>query len=463
MIAEMAMNGLRRDAAQLEGFPLEVFPQKVQSIVLDWLAQDDYRPEFAASAMLSAASTAIGNTYHIHVRGGWINNPSLFVLLVGPPSLGKTPPLQAAFAPIQRLDIESIARYCKAKDDNVEPKPKLAQVILDDFTPETMIKVHSDNPKGVVVKVDEFMGMINTVNRYNSSNLIELLLSAFSGSPLKKVRVSDDKPCYVTKPCVNLIGTIQTSRVPELLGKGLDNNGFLARVLFVYPKNRRVALWSLDEVARPETSSAAERWETIVRKLLEEGYDQDSTPTVLRFSTEARHRFYTWHNDLVTKLNENPDKEDYRMPKRFQITAHLALTMQLLRWACAESHKEHIDLQSVEAAIALNEYYEDCYSRLMDDLGINTDVPLSRDERLLSELPKEFTTAQAIEVGKRLFKLQEDTVKKLVRRLFDDGRLTSPKKGHYIQSHSSSSSSLSPSSPSEKRNDDGQVTVGSHE
>ncbi|MCC8036909.1 MAG: DUF3987 domain-containing protein [Bacteroidales bacterium] len=193
MIAEMVMNGLRRDAAQLDGFPLEVFPQKVQSIVLDWHAQDDYPPEFSASAMLSAASTAIGNSYHIHIRGGWVNNPSLFMVLVGPPSLGKTPPLQAAFAPIQRLDIESIARYCKAREEGVEKKPVLAQVILDDFTPEAMIKVHSDNPKGVVVKVDEFMGMINTVNRYNSSNLIELLLTAFSGAALKKVRVSDDK------------------------------------------------------------------------------------------------------------------------------------------------------------------------------------------------------------------------------------------------------------------------------
>ncbi|MCC8176598.1 MAG: DUF3987 domain-containing protein [Bacteroidales bacterium] len=438
MIAEMAMNGLRRETAQLDGFPLEVFPQKVQSIVLDWHAQDDYRPEFSASAMLSAASTAIGNSYHIHIRGGWINNPSLFMVLVGPPSLGKTPPLQAAFAPIQRLDIESIARYCKAREEGVEKKPVLAQVILDDFTPEAMIKVHSDNPKGVVVKVDEFMGMINTVNRYNSSNLIELLLTAFSGAALKKVRVSDDKPCYVTKPCVNLIGTIQTRRVPELLTKGLDNNGFLARLLFVYPKNRKVALWDLDEVSFPYTSSPAERWEGIVRKLLEQGYDQDSTPTVLKFSDEARRRFYSWRNELVNTLNENPDMEDCRMPKRVQIAAHLALTMQLLRWACAESHKEHIDLQSVEAAIALSEYYEDCYDRLMEDLGEDA-LALTRNERFLHDLPEQFTTAQAIEVGKK-YSLKANSVKKLLRKLLDEGLLKSEKKGHYTQSTFSTSS-----------------------
>ncbi|MCC8038337.1 MAG: DUF3987 domain-containing protein [Bacteroidales bacterium] len=451
MIAEMVMNGLRRDAAQLDGFPLEVFPQKVQSIVLDWHAQDDYRPEFSASAMLSAASTAIGNNYHIHIRGGWINNPSLFMVLVGPPSLGKTPPLQAAFAPIQRLDIGSIARYCKAREEGVEKKTVLAQVILDDFTPEAMIKVHSDNPKGVVIKVDEFMGMINTVNRYNSSNLIELLLTAFSGAALKKVRVSDDKPCYVTKPCVNLIGTIQTRRVPELLTKGLEDNGFLARLSFVYPKNRKVGLWPLDEITHPYTSSPAERWEGIVRKLLELPYDQDSTPTVLRFSDEARHRFYSWHNELVENLNENPDAATSRMPKRIQTAAHLALTMQLLRWACAESHKEHVDLQSVEAAIALNDYYEDCYARLMDELGVNTDVPLSRNERLLSELPTEFTTAMAIEVGgKAPYNLQPDSVRRVLGKLVKSGTIHSAKKGHYTQSLSSISS-LSSTSEVENR------------
>lgn len=39
-----------------------------------------------------------------------------------------------------------------------------------------------DNQRGVVVYVDEIMGMFNAVNQYSKGQLIEQLLTAFSGN-----------------------------------------------------------------------------------------------------------------------------------------------------------------------------------------------------------------------------------------------------------------------------------------
>ena len=38
-----------------------------------------------------------------------------------------------------------------------------------------------DNQRGIVVYVDEIMGMFNAVNQYSKGQLIEQLLTAFSG------------------------------------------------------------------------------------------------------------------------------------------------------------------------------------------------------------------------------------------------------------------------------------------
>ena len=44
-------------------------------------------------SMLSAASAALGNTYRIHVKQDWDTNAALYIILVGRPGMGKTPPL----------------------------------------------------------------------------------------------------------------------------------------------------------------------------------------------------------------------------------------------------------------------------------------------------------------------------------------------------------------------------------
>lgn len=38
------------------------------------------------------------------------------------------------------------------------------------------------------------------------------------------------------------------------------------------------------------------------------------------------------------------------------LTARLALTIQILRWACGEVHKDCVDIDSTKAAIRLSDY-----------------------------------------------------------------------------------------------------------
>ena len=94
----------RRRILKRTGFPLEVLPQAVQSVILDMATYENYKIEFIATAMLSAVSAALGGAYRIRIKGDWQSSGALYVILVGRPGLGKTPPLEAAYRPIRKRD-----------------------------------------------------------------------------------------------------------------------------------------------------------------------------------------------------------------------------------------------------------------------------------------------------------------------------------------------------------------------
>lgn len=93
------------------GFPLDAFPERVQTIILDMVRYENFKVEYLAPAMLSAVSSALGGTYYVRVKGQWITNAALYIIMVGRPGLGKTPPLEAAFCPIRWNDNAKIEKF----------------------------------------------------------------------------------------------------------------------------------------------------------------------------------------------------------------------------------------------------------------------------------------------------------------------------------------------------------------
>ena len=304
-------NMIRMEAEHTEdtGFPLEVFPQTVQSVILDMARYENYKTEFIATAMISAVSAALGGTYRIRIKGEWQSNAALYIILVGRPGLGKTPPLEAAYRPIRKHDYalfkayESELEAWKAAGEN--GKPVLRRTVVSDFTPESLLLTHSNNPRSVVILVDEIMGMFNSANRYTNGQLIEQLLTAWSGGALDVTRVSSTIPVHIEQPCINIVGTTQTKRVHELLTKGFEDNGLLDRFLFVLPKSWKMSKWTdWDDGGEDRASLAAARWEQILGKVLALDYDtgeEERISHVLSMDKEAKEYFFSWWNRKVRR------------------------------------------------------------------------------------------------------------------------------------------------------------------
>jgi len=55
-------------------FPIDAFPAKVQSVILNMVRHENFKVEYLATAILSATASALGNTYNIRVKGQWTTN-----------------------------------------------------------------------------------------------------------------------------------------------------------------------------------------------------------------------------------------------------------------------------------------------------------------------------------------------------------------------------------------------------
>ena len=403
--------------------PLEAFPAKIQDMILTLARQENYTIEYMMASLLVAVSTAIVNAVNIRIRGGWISNSALYMILIGRPGTGKTPPLDFAFRPIRKHDAQAVKQfklemeqYNNLIESNKGKKEILQRTIISDFTPEALMRALDDNHRGVVVYVDEIMGMFNAVNQYSRGQLIEQLLTAFSGKPLDISRCSMPVPIHIEYPFINIVGTMQITRMHELIEKGYKENGLLDRIIFVYPSSQEISDWQLDEDSSfASFEKYSNMWESIFNKVIDLPFsDNDNVQSILDFSPEAKAYFTNWRNNAIRAVNQIQDDGlvDSRVIKAPMITARLALVLQILRWACGEVHKDFVDIDSTKSAIALSKYFESCYADIQKYMLRESIEPQKKE--LLDCLSATFTTADAIQAGKEVGQSERSVMYSLV-------------------------------------------------
>ncbi len=407
------------------GLPLDAFPDKIQEIILNLARYENFNVEYTASIILSAVATAVGNSCHIRIKGEWKTCPSLYMMLVGRPGLGKTPPLGFIYKPINeyddRLHEKYVAEYdeyeralatsgSKHGNDGEEKllkKPDYVTTVVYDSTPEALMNIHQHNQRGITLAVDEILALFNSVRRYNSkNNLIEDLLTAYSGQPLKVIRKSESRPILIKNPCINVIGSVQTNMLQEVFRSEFLANGLLDRFLFVYPKNKRISEWRREDrnASHPDIMN---QWRTIINKIFSIPciLDEKGTtvnPHILTMSDDAEEYFYDWYNGIIDTVNAIEDDIDVES-RKMKLNGHvarLALLFQIMKWATNDGEMQYVELHSVKTAIRMIDYYEETYRRIQEAIVINNIGETK--EAWLSLLGETFTAGDAIVAGKKV-------------------------------------------------------------
>jgi hypothetical protein len=416
---QLTTNGFKKHLNELisdNDFPINHLPAPLREIIRQTNECLNFPIDYIASALISAASTAIGNTYVSKWK--WYENGCLFMVLVGNPGVNKTHPITWAFAPISEKDRESYKKYQEAiktyeiehaaylkakKSEAGDPpeKPVLQKHIVSDCTIEALVYVLQNNPRGCCSHNDELAGWINNMNRYTNGSDVQQWLSMWSGQAIvvdRKLSAS----IRIERPFVNVIGTIQPAVIDEMAKDNKSKNGFTDRLLFVKPKGLKRNGWNTNEL----DPSIRSNWFAIVNKLLSLDFSRNSEGAEM-----SNHLWYTKEAEAILRAwqEENiKEDEEYASELRDGISAKIetyifrfSLILQLLKWACGEAENKTIDPETIKDAIAIAKYFKRTAIEVAE--YITNKNPVDRlpenKQTIYRSLPPIFTTDTGVSIA----------------------------------------------------------------
>ena len=401
-------------------FPIDVIPQPFKEYIINLKETVNYPIDYTATALLTATATAAGANIKVLVKNGWTEQGSIFACAIGNAGANKTHPVNTMFAPIKAIDKErhdqfkyayelysSYEKLSKKDKDEAESlfAPTLEKSVLGNFTTEILFKRLSENPRGCTVLSDELISFLEGMNNYSKSDQIGFYLSVWSNQSTTVDRVGQAIPLFIANPYLSIIGGLQ----PRALNKAFPidklNNGFFQRFLFAYPDDA-IKLPLNDNVANEQL---ARKYEGFINKL----YDIDE-PRTLTFTAAAKRYFYNWQAINCDRVNEHQNSIKGEILSKFDNHfIRLALLVQIM----ADPQSKEISIEAVEAAKTLCEYYLKCAFKVLEKIQNKENYlkTLPQDkQQLFNELERQFTTAEAMEVGTDLG-MNERTIRRFLQ------------------------------------------------
>jgi hypothetical protein len=229
--------------------------------------------DYVAAVLLAVVGGVIGNARWAAPWGEWREPPIINVALIGAPSSGKSPALDALVQPLQDIEVDANADWAERRRKHATLKaaaaerrdrwqcevkaavekggapplmpadaeePELVQrrrVLSTDPTIEKAGRLSAANPGGLILVRDELAGWVTGMGRYNNAAGADraFWLQAYGGRPWMPDRVKDgDAAISVPHLTWSIIGGIQPDRLASALLAG-DDDGLTARFHYTWP------------------------------------------------------------------------------------------------------------------------------------------------------------------------------------------------------------------------------------
>jgi hypothetical protein len=382
-----------------------LLPEPLRKYAMDVSETMQSPIDYIAIGLLTTFSSIIGAGCAIRPlkEGDWTIVPNLWGAIVGPPSVKKTPALNASMAPLAALekkaDEDFAQKKLKAEIDKVEYDvrkkiiktrienavenenqnelesaktalfsleneisfPQCKRFKTNDSTVAKLTELLSENPRGMLVFRDELIGFLVTLEQEGREDSRAFYIEAWTGwssSIFKTDRIA--RGLTACNPCVSVLGGIQPSKLRLYLQSALTNignDGFIQRFqLLVFPD--RPKEWKLvdrrsDDIARKRVKNigaflAATDFISIGARI-----EEDFPIPVFRFDHEGQESFYNWYRRLEERLLKECDEGmiTEHLAKYRSLMPSIALSRYLIRIADGASPGTGISLEdAIEAA-----------------------------------------------------------------------------------------------------------------
>jgi len=253
--------------------PHGVLPSVIENFAREQGTTMGADPAGLAVAALVVCAAAVPDSIRLRVKlhSDWTEATRLWVALVGNPSTMKTPILNQAAEPLNRIDNELRRAYRVALDawealdkatKQATPRPRHTRVRVNDISIESAQDILRDSPNGVLYLRDELSGFFGSMDKYSGSRGAAadrgFWLQAYNGGAYSYDRVMRGSG-HIERLSVSVLGGIQPEPMRKLVEDAVDD-GLIQRLV---PIVLRPAQNGRDE----PMSDATIDYETLVERL----------------------------------------------------------------------------------------------------------------------------------------------------------------------------------------------------
>lgn len=340
----------------------------------DWIAQaaeaKGAPPDYVGGAVLAVASSLIGNARWPSPWSGWKEPPILWCIVIGQPSAGKSPGLDAALDPLRaverrareamqpeidawKVEVEAYELLLSAWKANAKkavkdgetppdrppctlpPEPFAPRLALNDVTTERAAVILEKQPRGALQMRDELAGWLGNMERYSGGGSDRgFWLEAYGGRSWTVERMGRP-PVYVPRMALGVLGGIQPDRLTTMLIKGVDDDGLLARLMPIWPDPA--------PITRPRVGVNDAFAEVAFERLLSLAMvqdDGDTRPVIVAFDPAAQDMLHEWRTQCRAWEGEAEGLLLSYIGKLPGVAVRLSAVLAFLDWAGAPGTPE---------------------------------------------------------------------------------------------------------------------------
>ena len=409
-------------------FNSALLPEVFKPWVMDIAEMMQCPPDFPAVGVMIAAAGVIGRKIGIRPKkyDDWLVVPNLWGVLIGRPSMMKSPPLKEVMRPVKMLikaadhdhdqamkqyreqdqelslrkaALESVVKskirksedasgemeeLCSVASDLQSQAPRRCRYVVNDATVQALSEVMAENPNGVTLVRDELLGFLKSLDMESQQAARAFYLEAWDGTgSFESDRIGRGNT-RVESVCLSLIGTCQPGPLSEYLRQaitgGLGDDGLMQRFqLAVWPDDP--GAWvNVDRVPDSDARNAAFATFNRLDELRSESVraqqgtlDTEPIP-YLRFIDEAYERFIAWMTERENRLKagSEPPAIESHLTKYRSLIPSIALVSHLVDHGVGP-----VTLEALDRAIKWGEYLES-HSRRIYAQGIEPALPAAR-------------------------------------------------------------------------------------
>lgn len=357
-------------------FPIDIFPKPIQSYILECNEKLDSNIDYVSCSMLWMISVCIGNSIEIEVKKGWTESACVWLSLVGKAGIGKTPSINNAIFPLNKINSKAIKKYYeelekfeyydslskKEKEDHIEVfKPKKNQFIANDITLEALVDLHQESKNALGVFKDEQAGWLKDMNKYRAGSDLEFWLSSWSGKSVYINRLTR-KGSFVEKPFIPVLGGIQPSILNNFYTEENKENGFMDRLLLSFP-DAKIEQYNDNEMDIEVLNWYSENilsfYETL-KSIVKEDENGSIKQLTAVFTLDAKTEWKRIFNNITDSQNDDSENEYLKSmyPKQKSYIPRFALLIHVFdEFFSSGGNTLEISKESILKAEKLSKYF----------------------------------------------------------------------------------------------------------